>query len=70
MLGLESYLKEHAAEYRDRVVVFTGPIFSAQDPAYRGVEIPCASSRSPCSSPRESWRPSNTWWTRHRNWAN
>ena len=39
-LGLESYLQEHAAEYRDRIVVFTGPIFSAQDPVYRGVEIP------------------------------
>ncbi|MGW6174358.1 DNA/RNA non-specific endonuclease [Arthrobacter sp. NPDC055138] len=39
-LGLESYLQEHAAEYRDRIVVFTGPIFSAKDPVYRGVEIP------------------------------
>ncbi|TJY67184.1 DNA/RNA non-specific endonuclease [Arthrobacter sp. CAU 1506] len=39
-LGLESYLQQHAAEYRDRIVVFTGPIFSAQDPVYRGVEIP------------------------------
>ena len=39
-LGLESYLQEHAAEYRDRIVVFTGPIFSAQDPVYRGAEIP------------------------------
>ncbi|SFU11563.1 DNA/RNA non-specific endonuclease [Arthrobacter sp. ov118] len=39
-LGLESYLQEHAAEYRSRIVVFTGPIFSAIDPVYRGVEIP------------------------------
>ncbi|MEV7647829.1 DNA/RNA non-specific endonuclease [Arthrobacter sp. NPDC089319] len=39
-LGLESYLQEHAAQYRDRIVVFTGPIFSGHDPMYRGVEIP------------------------------
>jgi DNA/RNA endonuclease G (NUC1) len=39
-LGLESYLLEHAAQYRSRLVVFTGPIFSALDPVYRGVDIP------------------------------
>jgi endonuclease G len=40
---MESYLQEqaeHAAEYRSRLVVFTGPIFSEADPAYRGVDIP------------------------------
>jgi DNA/RNA endonuclease G (NUC1) len=39
-LGLESYLQEHAAQYRSRIVVFTGPIFSDLDPVYRGVDIP------------------------------
>ena len=39
-LGLESYLQEHAAQYRSRIVVFTGPIFSDHDPVYRGVDIP------------------------------
>ncbi|MFF2318192.1 DNA/RNA non-specific endonuclease [Arthrobacter sp. NPDC058097] len=39
-LGIESYLQEHAAQYRSRVVVFTGPIFSDHDPVYRGVDIP------------------------------
>ncbi|MBT2546907.1 DNA/RNA non-specific endonuclease [Arthrobacter sp. ISL-65] len=39
-LGIESYLQEHAAQYRSRVVVFTGPIFSTLDPVYRGVDIP------------------------------
>jgi hypothetical protein len=28
-------MQEHAAEYRSRVVVFTGPIFGELDPAYR-----------------------------------
>jgi endonuclease G len=39
-LGIKSYLQEHAAQYRSRIVVFTGPIFSALDPVYRGVDIP------------------------------
>jgi endonuclease G len=39
-LGLESYLQEHAAQYKSRLVVFTGPIFSDLDPVYRGVDIP------------------------------
>jgi DNA/RNA endonuclease G (NUC1) len=39
-LGIEDYLQEHAAEYRRRLVVFTGPIFSAVDPVYRDTEIP------------------------------
>ncbi|WP_306922534.1 DNA/RNA non-specific endonuclease [Arthrobacter globiformis] len=39
-LGIEDYLQEHAAQYRSRVVVFTGPIFSDTDPVYRGVDIP------------------------------
>jgi len=39
-LGIEDYLQEHAAQYRSRVVVFTGPMFSDVDPVYRGVDIP------------------------------
>jgi DNA/RNA endonuclease G (NUC1) len=39
-LGLESYLQEYAADHSRRVVVFTGPVFSATDPVYRGVDIP------------------------------
>ncbi|MBD1543565.1 DNA/RNA non-specific endonuclease [Arthrobacter sp. IA7] len=39
-LGIEDYLQEHAAQYRSRLVVFTGPIFSDLDPVYRGVDIP------------------------------
>lgn len=39
-LGLESYLLDHAADNRRRLVVFTGPIFSDADPVYRGVDIP------------------------------
>lgn len=39
-LGLESYLQENAADNSRRIVVFTGPVFSATDPVYRGVDIP------------------------------
>jgi DNA/RNA endonuclease G (NUC1) len=39
-LGLESFLQEHAADHSRRVVVFTGPVFSENDPVYRGVDIP------------------------------
>jgi DNA/RNA endonuclease G (NUC1) len=39
-LGMETYLLEHAADNRRRLVVFTGPIFSDLDPVYRGVDIP------------------------------
>lgn len=39
-LGLESYLQENAADNSRRIVVFTGPVFSAIDPVYRGVDIP------------------------------
>ena len=38
-LGIESYLQGHAARYRRRIVVFTGPIFSPLDPVYRGTDI-------------------------------
>ncbi|WP_323960284.1 DNA/RNA non-specific endonuclease [Arthrobacter sp. JZ12] len=39
-LGLETYLLENAADHGRRLTVFTGPIFSEQDPLYRGTEIP------------------------------
>jgi endonuclease G len=39
-LGIETYLQEHAAQYRSRVVAFTGPVFSGIDPVYRGAQIP------------------------------
>jgi DNA/RNA endonuclease G (NUC1) len=39
-LGLEYYLQENAADNSRRIVVFTGPVFSATDPVYRGVDIP------------------------------
>ena len=39
-LGMETYLLKHAADNRQRLVVFTGPIFGDLDPAYRGVDIP------------------------------
>jgi DNA/RNA endonuclease G (NUC1) len=39
-LGMESYLQDYAADNSRRIVVFTGPVFSALDPVYRGVDIP------------------------------
>ncbi|SEQ59629.1 DNA/RNA non-specific endonuclease [Arthrobacter sp. OV608] len=39
-LGLESYLQENAADNSRRIAVFTGPVFGATDPVYRGVDIP------------------------------
>jgi hypothetical protein len=39
-LSIEDHIQEHAAQYRSRVVVFTGPIFTDLDPVYRGVDIP------------------------------
>jgi endonuclease G len=39
-LGLEDYLLGHAAAYERRLSVFTGPVFAADDPEYRGVFIP------------------------------
>jgi DNA/RNA endonuclease G (NUC1) len=39
-LGLESYLLDNAADHRRRLIVFTGPVFSDEDPVYRGVDIP------------------------------
>ena len=38
--GLEDYVLDHARTYRQRLDVFTGPVFAADDPPYRGVQIP------------------------------
>lgn len=39
-LGLEDYLLDHARQYGQRLTVFTGCLFAADDPVYRGIAIP------------------------------
>nr|WP_249300202.1 MULTISPECIES: DNA/RNA non-specific endonuclease [unclassified Rhodococcus (in: high G+C Gram-positive bacteria)] len=39
-LGLEDYVLDHARKYGQRLSVFSGCIFAADDPVYRGVAIP------------------------------
>lgn len=39
-LGLEDYLLGNAATYQRRLVVFTGPVLTGDDPTYRGVQVP------------------------------
>lgn len=41
-LGLETYVLQEARVSKDRITVFTGPVFGARDPEYRGVKIPLA----------------------------
>jgi endonuclease G len=41
-LGLENYVLEEARVDKDRITVFTGPVFGARDPEYRDVKIPLA----------------------------
>jgi len=65
-LGIESYLQEHAAQYRSRIVVFTGRVFSAVDPVYRGVDIPLRFFKV-AAFIRVRWRPPATWWTSPRS---
>ncbi|SDY51428.1 DNA/RNA non-specific endonuclease [Herbiconiux ginsengi] len=38
--GLEDYLLGYAEAHRQRLSVFTGPVFGDTDPGYRGVRIP------------------------------
>ena len=38
--GLENYLLDNAATYDRRLVVLTGAVLAADDPAYRGTQIP------------------------------
>ncbi|MFO0909696.1 MAG: DNA/RNA non-specific endonuclease [Isosphaeraceae bacterium] len=38
--GLEDFLLERATDDRKRLTVFTGPVFTDQDPDYRGIAIP------------------------------
>jgi len=40
--GLEDYILEHAELNELRLSVFTGPVFTAADPSYRGIKIPLA----------------------------
>ncbi|WP_110685456.1 DNA/RNA non-specific endonuclease [Salinicola aestuarinus] len=39
-LGLEDYLLEHARADRQRLSIFTGPVFRDADRTYRGIRIP------------------------------
>ncbi|WP_204352666.1 DNA/RNA non-specific endonuclease [Salinicola halophilus] len=39
-LGLEDYLLEHARADRQRLCIFTGPVFRESDRTYRGIRIP------------------------------
>lgn len=38
--GLEDYVLDHARTYRQRLSVFTAPVLAADDPPYRGIQIP------------------------------
>jgi endonuclease G, mitochondrial len=39
-LGLEDHVLEHARVHKLKLSVFTGPVFAADDPPYRGIRIP------------------------------
>jgi endonuclease G len=39
-VGLEDHVLEYARAWRERISVFTGPVFAVSDPLYRGVRIP------------------------------
>lgn len=41
-VGLENYVLKNARVWKDRVTVFTGPVFGEDDLTYRGVKIPIA----------------------------
>jgi endonuclease G, mitochondrial len=69
--GLEDYLLDNAATYDRRLVVLTGPVLAATDPAYRGTQIPLRFWKVPRSwtRPRPArrprcWRRPGTCWTR------
>jgi endonuclease G len=38
--GMEDYILQHADNLKFKVNVFTGPVFAADDDAYRGVQLP------------------------------
>lgn len=38
--GLEDHVLEYAGAHAHKISVFTGPIFAADDPTYRGLQIP------------------------------
>jgi endonuclease G len=39
-LGLEDYLKDHAATFDRKLVVLAGPVLDPADPPYRGIQVP------------------------------
>jgi endonuclease G len=39
-VGLEDHVLEHARVHKLKLSVFTGPVFGADDPPYRGIRIP------------------------------
>jgi endonuclease G len=39
-LGLEDYVLDHARTSRTRLSVFTAPVLAADDPLYRGLQVP------------------------------
>ena len=41
-LGLENYILQNTRRWRERVTVFSGPVFGESDLLYRGVRIPLA----------------------------
>ena len=41
-LSLEDYILKNTRRWRDRVTVFTGPVFREDDRLYRGIRIPLA----------------------------
>jgi len=41
-LGLESYLLDNTRRWRERITVFSGPIFHEDDLLYRGIQLPTA----------------------------
>ena len=38
--GLEDHVLEYAGAHAHKISVFTGPIFAADDPTYRGLQVP------------------------------
>ncbi|MFI1869794.1 DNA/RNA non-specific endonuclease [Streptomyces jumonjinensis] len=38
--GLENYLLDHAAQFDQKLTVFTGPVLHDSDPPYRGMQVP------------------------------
>jgi endonuclease G len=39
-VGLEDHVLDYARAYEQKISVFTGPVFTADDPLYRGIQLP------------------------------